>query len=515
MSITLKDCLKLPSLSMGKVIAGREGLNNIVTSVSVMEFNDTDEPDILSPNELLISALSCVKDDVDAQCRLIKKARRSGDVGLVLFYSDLILGEISPKLIRMADYLNFPIILMPENDMGLKYSDVISDVTEAIYMDRSADNYFVSDTMQILSQSPEQERTPSMVLKLASSYAKAAFFLCDERENPIASSFWPAANFIEFSNVVRAYDEQENSGFRVFRRHFRDKKGTELILYAASQNSKLNSAILSEVTEAIQLFSLLWNYTLNPDTPEALIPALLRGKTELVRYICERNNLVSEHFNKMFIVEGTANSDFSTISTLVSELKSLFSEPGSHAVFDIFGSYFIILYQNDSSVKNKILEEGLCSILEQSSDICTWTAYASSKLTEDAAGFFTVFCESLSTAKRIFPKKRSFSYSDIYFANRASAAILSIENQDHYYGELLMPIIKSSEEELMPTLITFLLDCNSEIKATADIMFIHRNTVLYRLNKIRALIGCDLSEMPMAYDIYLAAAIYRLQHKEE
>ena len=67
----------------------------------------------------------------------------------------------------------------------------------------------------------------------------------------------------------------------------------------------------------------------------------------------------------------------------------------------------------------------------------------------------------------------------------------------------------------MPTLITFLLDCNSEIKATADIMFIHRNTVLYRLNKMRALIGCDLSEMPMAYDIYLAAAIYRLQHKEE
>lgn len=66
MSITLKDCLKLPSLSMGKVIAGREGLNNIVTSVSVMEFNDTDEPDILSPNELLISALFCVKDDVDA-----------------------------------------------------------------------------------------------------------------------------------------------------------------------------------------------------------------------------------------------------------------------------------------------------------------------------------------------------------------------------------------------------------------------------------------------------------------
>ncbi|MGN0658543.1 MAG: helix-turn-helix domain-containing protein, partial [Emergencia sp.] len=54
------------------------------------------------------------------------------------------------------------------------------------------------------------------------------------------------------------------------------------------------------------------------------------------------------------------------------------------------------------------------------------------------------------------------------------------------------------------------LDCNSEIKATAEALFVHRNTILYRLNKIRSLLGCDLKEMPMAYDIYLAAAIQRI-----
>ena len=511
MSITVKDCLKLPSLSLGKVIAGHDGLNNIVTTVSVMEFNDTDDQDILSPNELLISALFCVKDDVDAQCRLIKKARRSGDVGLVLFYSKMILGEISPKFIRMANYLHFPVILMPENDMGLKYSDVISDVTEAIYTDRSAENYFVSDTMQILSQSPEQERTPSMVLKLASSYAKAAFFLCDEREKPIASSFWPAANYMEFAQIKDAYESQEDNDLKVFRRHFRDKKDTELVLYAASQNNKLNSAILGEVTEAVQLFSLLWNYNLNPDTPEAIIPAILRGKSELASYICSRNHMDGKHFNKMILVEGVDSCDFWPSCAFVSEAGRLFSEFESHAVYDVFGRYFVILYQNDSSVKIKLLEESLYDTLNQSEEVSTWTAYSSSKLTEDASEFFSVFCESLPTARKIFPKKKNFSYSDIYFANRAGAAILSLDSQNHYYNELLMPIIKCSEKELMPTLITYLLDCNSEIKATADTLYVHRNTVLYRLNKIRALLGCDLSQMPMAYDIYLAAAIYRIQ----
>lgn len=512
MSITVKDCLQLPSLSLGRVIAGHGGLGNIVTNVSVMEFNDTDEADILSPNELLISALYCVKDDVDAQCRLIQKARRSGDVGLVLFYSEQILKEVSPRLLRIADHLNFPIIIMPGNDMGLKYSDVISDVTEAIYMDRSAELFFVSDTMKLLSQSPEQERTPAMVLKLASNYARAAFFLCDEYENPMAVSFWPATNYMDISEAISICENGEKNGVRVLRRRFRDKKDTQLVLYAASGNRKLNASILSEVVEAIQIFSLVWNYNMNPDTPKSLIPALLRGKAELVRYICSRNHIDACCLNKMLLLELLSPEDISSSGLLTSCIRDLFTEAGKQAVYDVFGSYFVILYESESSVKDRIMEESLFEILERQESVLTCTAFASSKLVEDAAGFYGVFCENLHIAKQIFPGKKRFTYSDIYFANRAETAILSIENQDHYYGELFLPIVKSGEEELMPTLVTYLLDCNSEIKTTAETLFLHRNTVLYRLNKIRTLLGCDLAEMPMAYDIYLAAAIYRMQN---
>ena len=101
MSVTIKDCLKLPSLNLGQVIAGHAGLNQIVTTVSVLEFNDSDEQDLINPNELLISSLHCVKDDPEAQCRLLEKAKRSGDVGLIPFSSDLVLKTISPRLIRL------------------------------------------------------------------------------------------------------------------------------------------------------------------------------------------------------------------------------------------------------------------------------------------------------------------------------------------------------------------------------------------------------------------------------
>lgn len=38
MSVTVADLLKLPSLRNAEVVAGKQGLNRIVTSVSVLEY---------------------------------------------------------------------------------------------------------------------------------------------------------------------------------------------------------------------------------------------------------------------------------------------------------------------------------------------------------------------------------------------------------------------------------------------------------------------------------------------
>ena len=69
-------------------------------------------------NELLLSALYSIKDDVDAQCRALEEYKRCGEVGLVLFYADRILERIDDKLIETANRLSFPIIVLPGADMG-------------------------------------------------------------------------------------------------------------------------------------------------------------------------------------------------------------------------------------------------------------------------------------------------------------------------------------------------------------------------------------------------------------
>ena len=137
MSITVRDCLNLPSLSAARLVAGHQGLDNVVTTVSVIEFDDY-EDDFFVPNEIVITSFYSVKDDVSEQCRILEHSKNSGDVAVVLFYSDIVMRGIDSRLLDTANRIGLPLIVLPEDNIKLKYSDVISEVMEAVVLDKQA-----------------------------------------------------------------------------------------------------------------------------------------------------------------------------------------------------------------------------------------------------------------------------------------------------------------------------------------------------------------------------------------
>ena len=105
MSITIADCLKLPSLQDAKVIAGHNGLGKFVSSVSVLEyarvFAMADA--LFLGNELIITAFTSVMDDVEAQCNAIRRLHEVGESALVLYYVCYYLKSIDKRLIEIAN----------------------------------------------------------------------------------------------------------------------------------------------------------------------------------------------------------------------------------------------------------------------------------------------------------------------------------------------------------------------------------------------------------------------------
>ncbi len=57
------------------------------------------------------------------------------------------------------------------------------------------------------------------------------------------------------------------------------------------------------------------------------------------------------------------------------------------------------------------------------------------------------------------------------------------------------------------------LDCDSSVTRTAEMLFLHKNTIKYRLQRISDLLGYRIGKMPETIELYRRAAIYRLLHE--
>ncbi len=62
--------------------------------------------------------------------------------------------------------------------------------------------------------------------------------------------------------------------------------------------------------------------------------------------------------------------------------------------------------------------------------------------------------------------------------------------------------------ELLCTLQVY-LDSNGQVREAAKRLYVHRNTLAYRLERLQDLLGCDLKELDTIIDLRLALDFYR------
>lgn len=191
MSITIRDCLNLPSFSFGNVVAGKNGLDKIVSSVSVMEFFSLSDFDVFTPNELIISAFYAIKDDVEKQCEALKELADTGAIALVLFYVGAVIPEIDEKVINLADKLELPLIELRSENYSIKYSDIITDVMTAIIQDQNASQDFIDTTKKRLEQLPFEVRTMENLLNIISNHYKCNLLLTGASQLYFQSQYRP------------------------------------------------------------------------------------------------------------------------------------------------------------------------------------------------------------------------------------------------------------------------------------------------------------------------------------
>ena len=177
MSLTVSDCLKLPSLRSAKVIAGHKGLSHIVNNVSVLEIYDAELFSLEAPvndSDMTLTSFRAIADNYELQCKHIEQMHSLGDAAVVIYYVGIYLKEIHPSLIETADRLGFPLIIMPEGRIDCFYREVLYDVYKAIFHAKNKEKDLINNVVALFSRLPENRKNLTNLLRLISAQC---FFL--------------------------------------------------------------------------------------------------------------------------------------------------------------------------------------------------------------------------------------------------------------------------------------------------------------------------------------------------
>jgi purine catabolism regulator len=126
MPISVRQILELDALKDARILAGEEGLDRKVTSVTVGEVPDIAE--WLSGGEMVLTTLFAVKGDPERQrefCTTVMMA----DAAALFVKTTRFIEHLPADVIELADKRKFPIVEVPQN---LRWTRLMQDATEVI-----------------------------------------------------------------------------------------------------------------------------------------------------------------------------------------------------------------------------------------------------------------------------------------------------------------------------------------------------------------------------------------------
>jgi purine catabolism regulator len=82
------------------------------------------------------------------------------------------------------------------------------------------------------------------------------------------------------------------------------------------------------------------------------------------------------------------------------------------------------------------------------------------------------------------------------------------------YLQPLLDFENNHQLNIIETLDTY-FQCNQNMRLTAEKLFTHYNTVVYRMEKIRTLLGFDLDLSDTRLHLHLALKLYHLEQSKK
>lgn len=518
MSVTVKSLLKLPSLANARVVAGAGGLDKIVSTVSVLETMDyqlVDEQALgnkaFTGGEIVITGFVNGAEDVKAQYNLIKNLSSIGEVGLIVYYVGIFVKKIDPEIIKLADDLNFPIISMPENQINLRYGEAINDIMGLIVRDQFSGEPMIVNLLESISKLSPRQQTVDTMMRLISNRLRASVVLTTESGRTLYEAAWPSElagihqqveQFAEAEMGAEPLDFPGMDEARIYRREVH-VSGTNYKLYIVNVGQEMPQINLQQAVEGVRIAMKLWGSSEGTGIASEIIDAILTDQPLKMRSLSSMFELDIASVDSMWIFTG---GDLGP-----EEVRSVAAEADKFCNTVCTDTYKerIILFTDTIRKKADVdaLRTNLSAVLPHGVKMCYYTGFRN---TRDVRRAYLLNGENYDSALKILPGRDFFMRGDMEFAGKCREIVEKGNESVEGHLRVLRVIDETDSNDLIPTLCIYLLDTDRNVQKTADKLFVHKNTVKYRINTISDRLGFHAGSMPESMNLYIACGIRRL-----
>ncbi|SFE88262.1 purine catabolism regulatory protein [Paenibacillus catalpae] len=518
MLLTVEDAMRVYPLSEGRLIAGKAGGSRPLKAVNII-----DAPDFVQwarEGDMFFTTAYVFKDSIDEAIATIRSLhqRRSAGLGIKLgrFWS-----EMPAALIEEADVLGFPLIELPypfafsDQINGLLQDEIHRSTLRLKRVVEKQKRLMNVALYQSMTENPFQRISAVMEYPMSIVGGKGHILYNDTpcSEGELMSEWpWKAEPRRMTRNDCQLYrlpliHEDETIGFAVFVLPADYMPKTEEGLF--HQASEMLAYYLSKMMENGS--DTFWHQELG-----TIINHYLEVGTSLdtVLHQAEKAGIhVLEDRFVCVLCAAEENRDYllkpSRLKAVRQELEFnpfIRDKKGYHVLTD---AGLLSIYPVSGSGSVQALASALEAICPKDGHI----RFAFSTPKESAVHFAEAYNECKETVKlsrKLLSQEQIIHFDTIQMAHLFQ--YVPADSMRHYCRHVLGPLLDSNTVQAQDMLLTLDVYVSNEglLGDTARQLYVHRNTVSYRLEKLSELLGLDFKKPNDFMKLRLAVLFLRM-----
>lgn len=530
--LTVRRALGIGGLSKARLVAGAEGLDRAVEFVDILEVPDA--TGWIRPCEMVITCAYAIKDDPVAQVNLVRILSEAGAAALAI-KPGRFLGEMPQAIIQAADEEGLPLLEIPAD---LPYIEITHPLLSEILNDQVRELEYEADVHRKLTRLVLDQRGLESIAVALCELLGAGVCILDAGFRVLAQSGELIIGRTEGSTATgdacqsiaeavrcavagpvpdRQPDRRGIVAVQGFSYIPIRSGGTSLGFVAIDLAGRgpLTSLERRAVEQAATVSGLEIAKTNAVRETEARLRSdffaeVLGGSAETPSIVAAKARILGIDDESPFVIAVAAMDDGGHSPVTGEPARQMAAAAKEEcrlgciqaSVLEFHGTVVLVCAAPGGNLDR--LVGSLTRVISRSTPAGPWSVSVGvSAVHRGVSNLSPAYSEArkaLDLGKTIHGPGRFVTYGDL-------AAVLLLEGVDRSalgsFWRAQVGQLAQEDPRLVETLQAF-LECGGELKKTSKALYVHRNTLAYRLRRIGAILGSDLRDPGVQFRLRLA-----------